>query len=117
MTSSLQKQKIQPTWDVKKLQEAATKMVSHKIAGRMECIQNHPGKEIENMEAHTAKIKAEMMKECGVKTPFDLVKHLAEFEVNVFGAEASIEGNDQNAVLFNERPVMWLEAKKIAPSQ
>ncbi|MBU6455795.1 MAG: hypothetical protein KGS72_28755 [Cyanobacteria bacterium REEB67] len=32
----------------------------------------------------------------------------------MFGAEASIEGNDQSAVLFNEKPIQWLEAKKLA---
>jgi len=50
MSSSMQKQQIKQTWDVKKLQEAATKMVAHKIASRLDFIQNHPGKEIEDME-------------------------------------------------------------------
>jgi predicted RNA-binding protein Jag len=50
----------------------------------------------------------------GIKTPLDLVRHMAEFEVNLFGAEASISGDDNEAVLFNEKPAPWLEAKKIA---
>jgi len=58
-------------------------------------------------------MKAEMMKQCGVKTPMDLAKHLAEMEVNMFGAQASVEGDDQKAVLFNEQPTVWLEAKKL----
>jgi hypothetical protein len=112
MSSSIQKQKIKPTWDVKKMQEAATNMVSHKIASRLQCIENHPGKEIEEMEKHCAQMKAEVIKQYGVRTPMDLVKHLAEFEVNMFGAEASIEGNDQQATLINEKPTVWLDAKK-----
>ncbi|CAN5473033.1 hypothetical protein BH10CYA1_BH10CYA1_49850 [soil metagenome] len=32
----------------------------------------------------------------------------------MFGATASIEGDDSRATLFNEKPVVWLEAKKLA---
>ena len=112
MSSSIQKQKIKATWDVKKMQETATKMMSHQISGRLQSIEKQPGKEIDAMEQQCAHLKAQCMKESGVKTPMDLVRHLAEFEVNMFGSEASIEGNDRTAVLINEKPTVWLEAKK-----
>lgn len=113
MTTSFQKQQIKQTWDVKKLQDCATKMVAEKIAGRLKCIEKHPGKEIEEMEKASAHLRSETMKKCGVKTPMDLVKHLAEFEVNMFGTQASIGGEEKNAVLYNEKPTVWLEAKKL----
>ena len=113
MSTSIQKQKLTQTWDTKKLQEAATRMVAHQITTRLQFMEKHPGKEIEDLEKASAQSKAEMMKQHGVKTPMDLVKHLAEFEVNMFAAEASIEGTDQNAVLLNEKPTVWLEAKKM----
>jgi len=112
MSTSTQNQ-IRPTWDVKKLQEAATKMVAHKIASRLHFIDSRPGNEIEEMERSSAQLKARMLKECGVKTPLDLVKHMAEFEVNVFNAEASVSGDENTAVLNNEKPTVWLEAKKM----
>ena len=66
------------------------------------------------MEKSSAHSKAAMLKQCGVKTPMDLAKHLAEFEVNMFASEASVEGTDQNAVLLKEKSTVWIEAKKMA---
>jgi len=112
MSTSMQTEKIKQSWDIKEMQEAATKMVSHKIASRINFLEKHPGKEIEEMEKASAHLNAEKMKKCGVKTPLDLAKHLAEYEVNMFGAEASVSGDDDHAVLTNEKSPVWLETKK-----
>ena len=53
-----------------------------------------------------------MLTKSGVKTPMDLVKSLAEYEVNMFGSEASISGDDNCAVLTNEKSTVWLETIK-----
>ena len=112
MSTSMQTEKIKQSWDLQKIQEEATKMVSHKIASTIHILKKHPGKEIKEMEKVSAHITADMLKNCGVKTPMDLVKYLAEYEVNMFGAEASISGDDQCAVLINEKPTVWLETLK-----
>jgi len=111
MSIALQTQKITQTWDIKKMQAAATKMVSHKIATRIHFLKKHHAKEIDEMEKSAAHLEAEELMRSGVKTPLDLVKYLAEYEVNMFGSEASISGDDQCAVLINEKPTVWLQAK------
>ena len=91
------------------MQEEATKMVSHKIASRIHFLKKHPAKEIEDMEKLSAHVNADMLLSNGVKTPMDLAKYLAEYEVNMFGSEASVSGDDQCAVLINEKSTVWLE--------
>lgn len=105
---------VRPTWDVRKIQEAATMLVAHKIASRIQVIERCAGNEVEKMEKSSALLKAQMLKDCGVKTPMDLVNHLAEFEANMFNSQVSIGGTDKNAFIVNERPTVWLEAKRIA---
>jgi hypothetical protein len=114
LTTSITKQQIKQSWDLHKMQESATKMVAMQIGCRLHFIETHPGKEIEALEKHAAQHKAEMLKGCGVTSPLELVRHIAEFETNMFGATASIEGDDSRATLFNEKPTVWLEAKKLA---
>ena len=109
MTTSTKMQKIKQSWDINKLQQEATKMVSHKIASTLHILKKHPGKEISEMEKVSAHITADMLKNCGIKTPMDLAKYLAEYEVNMFGSEASISGDDHCAVLINEKSTVWLE--------
>jgi predicted RNA-binding protein Jag len=109
MTTSTKAKKITQTWDIKRLQEEAIKIQSHKIASTMHVLKKHPGKEITEMEKVSAHITADMLKNFGVKTPLDLVKYLADFEVNMFGSEASTSGDAKCAVLINEKPAVWLE--------
>jgi len=113
MSTSAHAQKVKQTWDVKKMQEAAVKMSAHRIVGRLHFMEKHPGKEVDEMENVSAICKAEMMKKCGVKTPMDLVKHIADFEVNMFGTEASIEGEEKHAIMVTEKSTVWLEAIKL----
>ncbi|MDZ4835632.1 MAG: hypothetical protein SGJ27_17795 [Candidatus Melainabacteria bacterium] len=119
MTTSTTKQLIKQDWDLQKVRESATKMAALQIVNRLDFMEkNHEkkehGKELFAMEEHAAEKKAEVMKKAGVKSPLDLVRHIAEYEANMFGAKTSIEGDDSKATLFNEKPTVWLEAKKIA---
>jgi hypothetical protein len=118
LTTSITKQQLKQSWDLNKVQESATMMVAMQIASHLDFLEsNHEkshGKEIEEMDKIAAHRKAQMMKKCGVTNPLELVRHLAEFETNMFGAEVSIEGDDSRATLSNEKPTVWLEAKKLA---
>jgi predicted RNA-binding protein Jag len=114
MSSSMQKQKIRPSWDAKKMQEAATKLVAHKIACQISLVEKCAEPQVEETQRLSASRKAEMLKQSGVNTPLSLVEHLAELEVNLFNADVSISGDNREATLFNENPTVWLEAKKIA---
>jgi tRNA nucleotidyltransferase/poly(A) polymerase len=100
------------------MQESAIKMSAVRIADHLDFLENHHDKkehrkEIEALDKLSAERKAEMMKGCGVKTPLELVRHIAEYETNMHGATVSIEGDDSVATLFNEKPTVWLEAKKL----
>ena len=112
MKALKQAQKITQSWDVKEMQKAATKMVSHKIASRIHFLEKHRDKEIDEMEKASAHLNSEMLMKSGVKTPLDLVKYLADYEVNMFGSEASISGDDECAVMINEKSAVWLETKQ-----
>lgn len=113
MITSVQTQQIKPTWDLKRVQEAAVTHAAYTIISRLHCIEKHAGKETDERENASAHLKSELMKKRGVKTPMDLVKHIAEFEVNMFGADANIHGDDQNATLVTEKSPVWQEAKKL----
>ncbi len=114
MTTSMHLQKVKQSWDMKKTQEAAAKHAAHRIVSRLQYIEKNSGKEIDELERDSALLKADMMKKCGVKTPMDLVKHIAEFEVNLYGAEASIQGDENNAILVTEKSTVWEEARKLS---
>lgn len=114
------KQLIKQSWDLQKVQEFATKMAAMQIASHLYFIESHHDKkshhsqEIEAMDKHAAELKAEELKKDGVDSPLALVRHIAEFETNMHGATTSIEGDESSATLFNEKPTVWLEAKKLA---
>ncbi|CAN5574653.1 hypothetical protein BH11CYA1_BH11CYA1_20870 [soil metagenome] len=120
MTTSTTKQQTKQTWDLPKVQEFATKMAAMQIASHLDFIESHHdkktnhGKEIEAMDKLAAERKAEEFKKCGINSPLELVRHIAEFETNMHGATTSIEGDETCATLFNEKPTVWLEAKKLA---
>ena len=87
-------------------------MVSHKIASRIHFLENHHDREVDDMEKAAAHFGSEVLQRSGVKTPLDLVKYLAGYEVNMFGSEASISGDDDSATLINEKSTVWLETKR-----
>ncbi len=111
MTNVIQIHKIKQSWDIKEMQKAATTMVSEKIASRIHFLEKHNGEETEEMEKASAQLNAEKLIKSGVKTPLELVKYLAEYEVNMFGSQASFSGDDESAVLINEKSNVWLQTK------
>jgi hypothetical protein len=116
-TSVVRRQQIKPSWDLQKVQKSATKMVAMQISDRLHFLESHRGdhhgREITAMDRHAAQHKAEELKKCGVNSPIELVRHIAEFETNMHGATTSIQGDEKCATLFNENPTVWLEAKKL----
>ena len=64
------------------------------------------------MEKASAQLNSDVLQAAGIKNPLDLVKHLAEYEVNMFGSEASISGDENCATLINEKSQVWLETIK-----
>jgi len=109
MTTSVKTQKIKQSWDIQKMQEEAVKMVSHKIVGKIHFLRKHSAKEIDEMEKLSAHVNADRLKHYGVKTPMDLARYLAEYEVNMFGSSAGASGDEECAVLTNDKCAVWSE--------
>lgn len=113
MTTSIKEQTIRPSWPVEKIQEVNTKMKASHVVARIKLMDDAGEEAIEKMRTKTAAAVAEMFKEHGVKTPLDLVKHLAEKEANLFGAEVAIAGDEKEATLINKKPVVWLAVQEM----
>ena len=82
MTTALQKQSINPSWPVEKIREAAACFAGMMISDKLSLFQQSP-EEIEALSRESAQKRAELFKSKGVKSPMDLVRHMAEFEVNL----------------------------------
>jgi len=113
-TSAKNKQTVKADWPIQKIQEEITKTIASKIVSRLTMLEEDQEAAVEQHEKISAEQVAEGFKKCGVKTPLDLVKHMAEHEANLFGAQVEYAGDDKSATLFNLKPTMWLEAKKMA---
>lgn len=115
MTTLVQKHSIQPKWSIGELRREATRMVASSIVARIKMMEKAPAGQVNKFVKSSAKEKASFFKACGVQSPLDLVKFLAEHEVNMFGSRAKISGDEDSAFVINEWPRVWLEAKRLAP--
>jgi hypothetical protein len=96
--TTIQKIKVQPTWDIKQIREkAACIAVTDLSTALVEMAKHGPEAVKHYQEAWTTNCKIEGARKHNVKTPMDLVKYLAEFEVNVFGSEIEMWGDEKIA--------------------
>src|SRR5664279_2912652 len=102
MTTTVDTKKtiIATSWNTVRIQEQAARVLGLQFMTTMQLLQKFGGeKAVEEfkttMEAH----KVEYYKGLGVKTPLELVKAIAEFDVNVFGSKVEIWGDEKSATL------------------
>ncbi len=102
MTTTVETKKtiIETNWNTVRIQEQASRVLGLQWMTTMQLLQKFGGeKAVEEfkttMEAH----KVEYFKGLGVKTPLELVKAIAEFDVNVYGSKVEIWGDDKTATL------------------
>jgi hypothetical protein len=96
--TTIQKTKVQPTWDVKKIQESAALIAASNVSTAIAEIAPHGSEAIKKYaEAWTTNGKLVGIKKAGIKNPLELVKYLAEFESNVFGSVVEIWGDETSA--------------------
>jgi predicted RNA-binding protein Jag len=108
------KHSVKPQWTLGQVRHEAARMAAGTIVARMKMMEKVSPAQIKRFVKVSAKEKAKFFKSCGVKSPLDLVKFMAEHEVNMFGAKARIAGDENQALLINEKPTVWLEAKRLA---
>ncbi len=111
---SKEKQSVKANWPIQKIQQEMTRIIASKIITRLRFMENGNEAFIEKFEKISAEQVANAFKKSGVKTPLDLVEHMAERAANLFGAQVQYAGDARSATLFNEKPTVWLEAKKNA---
>ena len=96
--TTIQKIKIQPTWDIKQIREkAALVAVSNMSTALVEIAKYGPEALKQYQEAWTTNCKIANIRKHNIQTPIDLVKYLAEFDSNVFGSEMEIWGDEKSA--------------------
>jgi len=112
-TATLSKTTVKPSWTVEKLQENFSRAYAQQMIAAMTVVGKLGGeKAIEELQSTMRANKIEHLKGLGVKTPIELVQHLAEFEANVFGSVVQIWGDEKSAHMTYESCGMWTAMEK-----
>jgi hypothetical protein len=107
-TATLSKITVKPTWTVEKLQQNVARAYAMQLIAAMTVLGKHGGeKALEEFQTIMRSNKVEHLKGLGVKTPIELVQHLAEFEANVFGSVVEIWGDEKAAHMTYTTCGMW----------
>ncbi len=114
MTTST-KTPVKPTWSQSKIQEeTALAMASNCLAAHQAT--SKAGEQVLNdYQATARKFKVAQLKSKGVTNALELAKALAEMEVNLFGSQIDISGDEKEATLTYNQCAMWNAIKKFNP--
>jgi hypothetical protein len=112
-TTTPTKKVVEQTWTTQQIQEAAAAMAANMCFSAKSVLQEHGDMALLNKYENTVRQgKIEHYKALGVKTPFELVKAMAETETNVFGSKIEISGDDKHAELHYLSCAMWNQMEK-----
>ncbi|MBY0546880.1 MAG: hypothetical protein K2W95_06285 [Candidatus Obscuribacterales bacterium] len=112
MTATATKTTVTPTWTTTQIQETTVRvMMSHYMAMGKVAEKFGPEAHVEFQRALNH-LKAEYLKTQGVKTPVELVKHMAEMETNVFGSTVTWWGDETKASLHYDNCACWNAMQK-----
>lgn len=106
---------IESKWAINKIQEESTLLLSKQWFAAFEVLSKYGPEAIKEFEQKMLQEKAEHYKKLGVKTPIELVKAMAEFEVNVFGSKIEVSGDDKEAWLTYQLCGCWNAMQKARP--
>jgi hypothetical protein len=101
-TAAANKTTIQTTWNVTRIQEEAVNAMTRQQGVTMHMLQELGTEWQTKFRTAMVKAQVEHLRKLGVKTPFDLVKAMAEFEVNVLGSKITVWGDDKQASMEYE---------------
>ena len=118
-TATLNKQMVEAKWTTVKMQEEFARVMAQNAMTTMGVVCKH-GEVITN-ELHTAMLhdKVAHFKTLNIKTPMDLIKAMAESDVNMFGSKVEVWGDEKAAHMQKDTCGMWNAMKKVgmAPKQ
>ena len=96
-TAAINKTSVTPTWKLEKVQQESVRSMVDQMGATMKVI-NELGPEAAKKWHHAVlEIKINHFKKLNVKTPIEMVKAMAEFEVNVFGSKIRYWGDEKEA--------------------
>lgn len=107
---------VQQTWNVTKIQEEAVSSMSRHMMTTFSVIEKLGPEAMEKFHAAMTEMKFQHLKKLNAKTPYEVVKALAEFEVNVLGSKISIMGDDKTASMEYEYCACFNAMQKEMPN-
>ena len=104
---------IKATWPIAKVQAEAARAAATQCAAAFAVLPQLGEQAMTDYKAAGRKLRVAHLKEQGVKTPLELVTAMAEFEVNVFGSQIEITGDEKSATMTYEACAMWDAMQKV----
>jgi hypothetical protein len=99
-TTTEKKTIVEANWNTVRIQEQASRFLGLQWMTTMQLLSKFGGeKAVEEFKTVMESHKVEYFKGLGVKTPYELVKHMAEFDANVYGSKVEIWGDEKSATL------------------
>jgi hypothetical protein len=106
---------VTTTWNVQQIQESAVEHMSRNMMATFQVIEKLGPEAKQQWHQALTQMKVEHLKKQGAKTPFEVVKAIAEFEVNVLGSKISVWGDDKQASMEYEKCACWEAMQKACP--
>lgn len=104
---------VEPTWALKQVQGEVARLFATQFTTIMSVLPTYGEKAVEDFRTKSEEAKLAHLKTLNIKTPMDLVKHLAEFETNVFGSKIEIWGTETEASMNYLACAMWEATQKL----
>jgi len=105
--------KVTTKWETKRTQETNAHIISSLFVSAYQTLSKYGDKAHQEFDSLVREHKINHYKSLGVKTPYDLVKAIAESEHNCFGSEVEISGDDKKASLKFLNCAVWNAMQKL----
>lgn len=102
MTTTATKTPVTASWNPTKVQEQTAEAFARNMQITMGVLAKLGPNAIQEFEKASTEDKLNHYRKLGVKTPIELAKAMAEFEVNVFGSKIKVWGDDKSASMEYE---------------
>ena len=106
--------KVTTKWDHAKTTETASRIVASSWLSAWEVISKLDQKVQDEYHKLTRQHKLDYYKSQNIKTPYDLVRTIAETEYNLYGSEIEISGDEKRANLKYNTCGVWNASQKLS---
>ena len=113
--TTLTKTTVKPTWSPSKIQEETARVVASNCMAAHQAAAKQGEQAVADYQATARQFKVAHLKSLGVNNALELATALAEMEVNLFGSQIDISGDEKEATLTYNKCAMWEAMKKLNP--